>query len=237
MLIYISKTDIFCMKQILRYSIFAALTLIACRSFAQSPQTTATVNKDSVIQLYGVVMTSDSLQGLPAASVIVENRGRGTLTNDQGVFSIVVLKGDRIRFSSVGFKDNVINIPYDMQGNQYSVIELMTNDTAYLPATILRSRPSGSQFERDFVNTEVPADQLELARQAVSAAKRRVLIATLPADGREAVNRQLTQQAQKYYYQGQVPPMNILNPLAWADFIKAWKRGDFKRQDNTSDGQ
>jgi len=25
-------------------------------------------------------------------------------------------------------------------------------------------------------------------------------------------------------------PMNILNPLAWADFIKAWKRGDFKKK-------
>jgi hypothetical protein len=124
-----------------------------------------------------------------------------------------------------------------MDGNQYSVILLMANDTAYLPAAILRSRPTAGQFERDFVNTEVPADQLELARQAVSEAKRRVLIAALPADGREAVNAQLRQQAQKYYYQGQVPPMNILNPLAWADFIKAWKRGDFKRQSSSSDGE
>jgi len=225
-----SKTDIFCMKQLLRYSLFAALALTACRSFAQNQP----INKDTVIQLFGVVMTADSLQAIPAASVIVENKGRGTLTNEQGVFSIVVLKGDKIRFSSVGFKDKVIDVPQTLPGNQYSVIQLMINDTAYLPATILRARPSTAQFERDFVNTEVPADQLELARQAVSAAKRRVLIATLPADGREAVNMQLKQQAQKFYYQGQIPPMNILNPLAWADFIKAWKRGDFKKQDNSS---
>jgi hypothetical protein len=24
--------------------------------------------------------------------------------------------------------------------------------------------------------------------------------------------------------------MNVLNPAAWADFINAWKRGDFKRK-------
>ncbi|HVX50170.1 MAG TPA: carboxypeptidase-like regulatory domain-containing protein [Chitinophagaceae bacterium] len=221
------------MKQCLQYCLFATLILTSQHSFAQN----VTVNKDSVIQFYGVVMTADSLQGIQAASIIVENRGRGTLTNDQGVFSIVVLKGDKIRFSSVGFKDKVIDIPKTMDGNQYSVILLMANDTAYLPAAILRSRPTAGQFERDFVNTEVPADQLELARQAVSEAKRRVLIAALPADGREAVNAQLRQQAQKYYYQGQVPPMNILNPLAWADFIKAWKRGDFKRQSSSSDGE
>ncbi|HWB24512.1 MAG TPA: carboxypeptidase-like regulatory domain-containing protein [Chitinophagaceae bacterium] len=220
------------MKQYVRYSIFAALILISSHSLAQD---TAKVKKDSVIQLYGVVMTADSLQGLPAASVIVEDKGRGTLTNDQGVFSIAVLKGDKIRFSSVGFKDKVITIPKEMSGNQYPVIQLMVNDTAYLPATILMSKPTSAQFERDFVNTEVPADQLELAREATSEAKRRILIATLPADGREAVNMQLKQQAQKYYYQGQIPPMNILNPLAWADFIKAWKRGDFKRQPSSSD--
>jgi len=220
------------MKQFIRYSLFAALVLFSCRGFAQN----STTNKDSVIQLFGVVMTLDSLQAIPAASVIVEKKGRGTITNDQGVFSIVVLKGDKIRFSSVGFKDKVVDIPQNLPGNQYSVIQLMTSDTAYLPATILRSRPTSSQFERDFVNTNVPADQLELARQATSAAKRRVLIATLPSDGREAVNMQLKQQAQKYYYQGQIPPMNILNPMAWADFIKAWKRGDFKKKDYSDDG-
>jgi len=30
---------------------------------------------------------------------------------------------------------------------------------------------------------------------------------------------------------GQVPPQNIFNPIAWAEFIQAWKRGDFKRKD------
>jgi len=219
------------MKQFIRYSLLATLALFSGHSFAQLTP----AKQDSVIQLFGVIMTEDSLQALPAASVIVENSGRGTLTNEQGVFSIVVLKGDKIRFSSVGFKDHVIDIPKTLPGNQYSVIELMVSDTAYLPATILKARPSTAQFERDFVNTEVPADQLELAREAVSAAKRRVLIASLPADGREAVNMQLKQQAQKFSYQGQLPPMNILNPMAWADFIKAWKRGDFKKQSTSSD--
>ena len=37
-------------------------------------------------------------------------------------------------------------------------------------------------------------------------------------------------QAVKYYYAGQVPPQNIFNPAAWGEFIKAWKRGDFKKK-------
>jgi hypothetical protein len=198
--------------------------------FGQHASAQATVFKDSVVQLYGVVMTADSLQAIPGASIIVEDKGRGTLTNDQGVFSIVVLKGDKIKFSVVGFKDKIINIPANLTDNQYSVIQLMVTDTAYLPATIIRPRPSHAQFERDFVNTDIPADQLEIARANMSEAKRRVLLATLPADGREAVNAQFRQQAVRYSYLGQQPPINLFNPMAWADFIQAWKRGDFRKK-------
>jgi hypothetical protein len=35
--------------------------------------------KDSVVQLYGVVMTADSLQGLPSVSVVVKGQNRGTV--------------------------------------------------------------------------------------------------------------------------------------------------------------
>jgi co-chaperonin GroES (HSP10) len=185
-------------------------------------------SKDSVIQLFGIVMTADSLRGIPAASVIVVGKGRGTITNSDGVFSIAVLKGDKIIFSSVGFKEKTIDIPKNLTDNQYSVIQLLINDTAYLPATILRPRPTREQFERDFVNDVIPDDNYEIARKNTDAASRRLMLATLPMDGREAVNYQMKQNVAKYYYSGQLPPMNIFNPLAWADFIKAWKRGDFK---------
>ena len=215
------------MKYFVRYFLFtvvvSSLSLFARAQDNRNPD-------DSVIQLYGVVMTADSLRGLEAASVIIENKGRGTITNAQGVFSIVVLEGDLIRFSCVGFKDKLISIPRKLEGSQYSVIQLMVNDTAYLPATILKPRPSHAQFERDFVNADIPADEIEIARQNNSESKRRALIAILPADGREAVNAQLRTQSQKYYYQGQQQPINLFNPFAWAKFVEAWKRGDFRKK-------
>ncbi len=39
------------------------------------------------------------------------------------------------------------------------------------------------------------------------------------------------QYQSKLYYAGQYPPNNLLNPIAWAKFIKAWKNGDFKKKD------
>jgi CarboxypepD_reg-like domain len=212
------------MNKTLRYFLFSGMIFLSLYGSAQNEP-----KKDTVIQLYGVVMSSDSLRGLDATSIIVEGTGRGTITNDQGVFSIAVLKGDTIRFSSIGFKDRRIIVPYNLQGNQYSVIQLMVNDTAYLPATILKPRPLRSQFERDFVNTDVPADALEIARRNNDEATRKALLMSLPVDGGEAMNTQIRQQASKYYYSGQLPPQNIFNPIAWAQFIQAWKRGDFKK--------
>lgn len=186
--------------------------------------------KDSVVQLYGIVMTADSLRALPSVSVVVKGQNRGTITNLQGVFSIVVLKGDIIEFSSIGFKPKDALIPRDLVGNQHSMIQLMTIDTVYLPATIIKPRPTREQFERDFVQTTVPDDDIEVARQNTEMAKRRVLAQTLPRDGGEATNFNLKQNATRYYYSGQTPPQNIFNPFAWGEFIRAWKRGDFKKK-------
>jgi hypothetical protein len=186
--------------------------------------------KDSVVQLYGIVMTADSLVGIPAVSITVKGSNRGTMTNNQGVFSIVVLKGDEVEFSHVSYKTKTVAVPRDLKGTQHSVVQLMVEDTVYLPATIIRPRPTPQQFERDFVKTKVPDDDIEIARQNNDVAKRRVLLQTVPSDGAGATAMQFRNIANKASYAGQLPPQNIFNPAAWAEFIKAWKRGDFKKK-------
>src|SRR5258706_14589928 len=134
------------MKKILLYS-GIALFIIPATAKAQFETV-----RDSVVQLYGIVMTADSLIGIPAVSITVKGQNRGTITNNQGVFSIVVLKGDQVEFTHVTYKPKTVSIPRNLEGNQYSIVQLMVVDTVYLPATILRPRPTADQFARDFVN-------------------------------------------------------------------------------------
>ena len=212
------------MKKIIRYILFLSFFIpVAAKAQFET-------YKDSVVQLYGVVMSADSLKGLPSVSIVVVGQNRGTISNEQGVFSIVVLKGDEVEFTSIGYKPKRAMIPKTLDGNQQSMIQLMIEDTVYLPATIIKKLPSREEFDRDFVATQVPDDQQEIARQNVSESNRRALMSVYPRDGREANNYFLKQNAQKYYSAGQLPPQNIFNPLAWAEFIKAWKRGDFKKK-------
>ena len=212
------------MKKFLQYTILAAFILPLA---AKAQFETA---RDTVVQLYGVIMTADSLKGIPAVSVVVKGQNRGTITNSQGVFSIVVLKGDQVEFTHVSYKPKTITIPRNLEGNQYSIVQLMVVDTVYLPATIIRPHPTPEQFARDFVNTKVPDDDIEIARRNTNAATRRMLMKTVPTDGSEASSLQFQKMASKAYYYGQTPPMNIFSPAAWAEFIQAWKRGDFKNK-------
>ncbi|HOZ68141.1 MAG TPA: carboxypeptidase-like regulatory domain-containing protein [Chitinophagaceae bacterium] len=187
-------------------------------------------SRDSVVQLFGIIMTADSLVGIPAVSIMVKGQNRGTISNNQGVFSIVVLKGDEVEFTHVSYQSKTVRIPKTLEGNQYSVVQLMVADTIYLPATILKPRPTPEQFARDFVKNQVPDDEYEIARKNTSAAKRRILMRTTPGDGGEATRIQLNKVATRATYQGQTPPQNIFNPAAWSEFIQAWKRGDFKNK-------
>lgn len=212
------------MKKLLPLLLFAAFLL---PSSAKAQFETA---RDSVVQLYGVIMTADSLVGIPAVSITIKGQNRGTITNGDGVFSIVVLKGDEIEFTHVSYKPKTITIPRDLQGTQFSVIQLMVADTVYLPATIIRQRPTPEQFARDFVNNKIDDDNIEIARQNTNEATRRALLRTVSGDGGEATRIQFNKIANRAVYQGQTPPMNIFNPAAWADFIQAWKRGDYKRK-------
>jgi len=56
-------------------------------------------------------------------------------------FSIVVMKGDVVEFTSIGYKPKLYTIPRDLEGNQWSLLQLMVTDTVYLPATIISPAP------------------------------------------------------------------------------------------------
>lgn len=187
--------------------------------------------KDSIIQISGITMTADSLRAIPAVSIIVKGQHRGTISNSQGVFSIVAFKGDTLSFTAVGFRKKEYRIPANLPGNSYSVIQLLTEDTIYLSETIIKPYPSKREFEKAFVSMDIPNDMYEIARKNNDQAKIRAMARSIPIDAGGAYGVFMQKQQQSLYYAGQTPPQNIFNPIAWAQFIEAWKRGDFKRKD------
>jgi hypothetical protein len=187
---------------------------------------------DNIIQIDGVTMTADSLRAVEDVTVLVKNKNRGVESQYTGVFSIVCNKGDTLEFSCIGFRHKEYVVSRDLKGEYFSMIQLMVQDTFYLPETIIRPLPTKQAFDFAFTHWRIPNDKYELARRNTSGYMMRALAYTLPRDGRESQARLMQQQARDAVYYGQRPPMNILNPIAWGQFFEAWKRGDFRRENN-----
>ena len=187
-------------------------------------------SQDTLIQFSGLVLTSDSLQAIPYTNIYEKASGRGTVSNFNGFFSFIVKPGDVIVFSNIGYTNIEYNVPRNLEGRRYSIIQLLTRDTVYLAPTVVYPWPSPEQFKEAFLTLNIPDDELARAMKNLEEDKLKEIGAYLPSDANETVDFYSRTEAAKYYHYNQIPPMNIFNPLAWAEFIKAWKEGKFKNK-------
>lgn len=182
------------------------------------------------MQFSGVLLTSDSLMAVPFANIIIKDSHRGTISDYFGYFSFVAQRGDTIVFSSIGFKDAEFIIPDSLRSQQYSLIKMMDLDTVLLDEAVIYPWPTKEQFRQAFLDLRLPEDDKQRAERNLARAEMRERMMAMRADGSESFKIAMQTHSAQLYYAGQLPPNNLLNPLAWAKFIKAWKNGDFKRK-------
>jgi hypothetical protein len=202
-------------------ALFVMLTGVSYRAEAQAPDTV-------IIQFSGVVVTADSLRPLPFVNISIDGTYRGTMSDLGGFFSIVARRGETLVFTSLGYKPVFYFIPDTLSKDRYSLIQMMRPDTLYLDETFIYPWPTYEQFKNAFVKTEIPDDDMERARKNIEEIEHRALYDFVPMDGAMNYRNYVDQYRYKLYYAGQMPPNNLLNPIAWAQFIKAWKDGKFK---------
>jgi len=216
------------MKATLPKIIFILLSVFALNANAQ--------RVNDLVQFSGVVVTADSLRAVPFARIAVTNTGKSTTSDYWGFFSIVVQKNDLVSFSAVGYKSGLFRIPDTLTQNRYSLIQVMSSDTIMLTETVIYPWPSKEQFRHAFLTLRIPDDDIEIARRNLAYMEMREIYGRNYDPEKygftpgQSYHNYMGAQADKLYYRGQTMPNNLLNPIAWAKFIQAWKRGDFKRK-------
>lgn len=187
--------------------------------------------ENNLIQFSGVVVEGENLHPVPYTSIIVRNTHRGTISDYFGYFSFVAKKNDTIEFSAIGFSPAQYIIPDTLTSSTYSLIQVLRKDTIYLKVTEVYPWPSKEQFNQAFLNLNLPDDDLARATKNMDRSDLKDQMVGMAMDA--SLNYKFSSQEyqSKLYYAGQYPPNNLLNPIAWAKFIKAWKNGDFKKKD------
>lgn len=191
---------------------------------AQSPQ------GNPYILFTGLVLTSDSLKAIPYVSVKNNRRGLIGYTDEYGHFDVVVRRGDTIWFTQAEKVSSMHVVPDTLTGTRYHVVKLMAQDTLTLPVIFIRALPLKSMFDHDFVNSDIPDDAYERARKNLETEALKDELKTRPADSKASQQLLAQTRANQLYYYKQAPPQNYLSPIVWAQFIQAWKRGDFKKK-------
>lgn len=182
----------------------------------------------SLIQFSGLVMTSDSLAAVPYANLESITRNATTTCDYNGFFSFVAGKGDTIRITAVGFKDQVYVIPTNLTEPRYSVIQLLTRDTVYLAETFIYPWPSKEEFRDAFLALDIPDDDYATAKKNLEREALKEMGEAMAMDADMNADYQTKALQQRIYYAGQYPPMRIFDVFAWKQFFEAWKNGDFK---------
>lgn len=212
---------------------FLILTLLFCFSISSISQT-ETKKSDNLplIQFSGVVLDQDSLTPIPFAAILIKGTKRGTVSDFYGFFSLVISPGDELEFHSVTHKVRSYKVADTLRQKYYYAIQVLAKDTIQLPNVEVHPWPSKEEFKRAFLNldlsnTDVERAENNLQREALSYLER-----NQTADA--ALNYKYTMQAYytKVYTAGQQPVNNLLNPVKWAEFIDAWRKGKLKVKGN-----
>lgn len=203
--------------------IFALLSIICIDAFSQH-------KNNDFVQFSGVVVSNDSLQPIPFVNIFVQDEKRGTISDFNGFFSFVARKGDIIMFESVGFASSQYKIPDTLSKDRYTLIQILRPDTVILDETFIFPWPTYEQFKQAFLSVNVPDDDLARARKNIEMMEKRMATETWAMDGSMNYRNYIQNKVADLYYSGQYRPINLLNPFAWAQFIKAWKEGKFKNK-------
>jgi hypothetical protein len=183
-----------------------------------------------LLQFSGVVVSGDSLQPVPFTAITVKGTYRGTLSDYYGFFSFVAQEGDTIEFSVIGFQKSTYILPDSLEGSRYSIIQVLNQDTIMLPTTVIYPWPTKEQIYEYFLKAPVPDDDLERARKNLAQETIVDMALTVPMDATMNYRNTMNQYNTRLYNAGQIPMNNLLNPIAWAKFVQAWKKGEFKKK-------
>jgi len=210
-----------------RSLLLGVLALSPILSHAQAKK----LAENPYILFTGLVLTADdSLRALPYVAIKNNRRGLIGYTNEVGHFDVVVKKGDTIWFTQAEKISEWHVIPDTLTANKYHVIKLMAQDTIDLPVIFIRALPLKTMFDHDFVNADIADDMETRANKNMESEVLKENMKLKPADAKESQQLLAQTRANQLYYYKQAPPQNYLSPLVWAQFIEAWKRGDFKKK-------
>ncbi|MEM0999563.1 MAG: carboxypeptidase-like regulatory domain-containing protein [Bacteroidota bacterium] len=201
------------MHRILISAAFGLLLFLADTASAQSVR---------VYQLSGLVINRSSQEPVPYARIRINSSRRGAVANREGFYSVPVVQGDTIYFSSLGYKttkfvfsDYLREYKGDPNSAYIYAINYLNEDSITLQDIVIFPYNTAAELRTAIIETDVPEAIASInARDNLDPNTLDELMKTMKVDEGERVlvARQL------YYSQHQqrnvAPTMPLFDPVA-----------------------
>jgi len=189
-----------------------------------------TSEPERFVQVSGIITDANNYP-VSGVAVISKKLRRGAISERTGIYSITSTPGDTIFFRALGFKRYHTVIPPDYYSRHCMVDMVLELDTIPIEEVTIMPWKTYNEFIRDMTK-EKPVDPLienmndNLASVYVAVSNQTGVSVTPEAGFRYAMEQNFNAMATR----GQFPVNNLLNPFAWAKFIKGVKHGLLKNK-------
>jgi hypothetical protein len=189
-----------------------------------------TIESEKYVQVSGII-TDKSDRPVPGVAVVSKKLKKGTLSERTGIYSITSTPGDTIFFRALGFKRYHTIIPTTFEERHCEVDIALEIDTIQIKEVNILPWKNYSEFIKD-ITRERPVDPIienmndNIASIYVAIANQGNYRISPEAGYRYSMEQNFGATATR----GQYPINNLLNPYAWAKFVKGIKNGLFKNQ-------
>ena len=204
------------------------LTLFFLISYSFISQTNSSLSKSHLIQISGVVLDQDSGSRIPYVSILVKGTKKYYMSDQRGFFSLVAYPNDEIEFHSISHKNRTYKINDTLNQKYYSIIQLLAKDTILLQEIEIYPWPSKEEFKHAFLALNLNSTDIDRAENNLQRDELSYLERNQTASSSENYKYVMQAYYTKIYSVGQQPMNNLLNPIKWAQFIDAWRKGKFK---------
>jgi hypothetical protein len=197
------------------------LGVILCAAGAWS-QDVARAGDPHVVQVSGIVLSEDSLNAIAFASIYRTRDMRGVWSDINGFFSLPALTGDTLRFVFIGHLSRDYVVSPGPAETGVSIIQVLPVDELNLPAVYVLPRPTPERFRQEFLAMGM---QTGPQPDALSASSLFDGLHEMTPDGSENFKRAYATFVNQDFNRV-FQPNNLMNPLAWAQFIRMLSRGE-----------
>jgi hypothetical protein len=188
-----------------------------------------TIENEKYVQVNGII-TDQLFRPVAGVAVVSKKLKRGVLSERSGIYSITSTPGDTIFFRALGFKRYHTIIPETFSERHCEVDIALDIDTIQIKEVNIMPWKNYSEFIKDMTK-EKPVDPIienmndNIASIYVAIANQGNKISP-EAGYRYSMEQNFTSMSTRE----QFPINNLLNPFAWAKFIRGIKNGLFKSQ-------